>query len=195
MPRCGDSNGLERSQSIALVGACPPSAMVCSFFAKKEPKKFQRKRHGPATMPFCVFAGAGVRAHPNLRWRIGKTDGKTVSPGVFPGFCLRGYAPQPRPGYKARCKPTQRVGSEIHGPGTGAIAPPQAVPRASECGAFCLRGHAPQSRPRNKARCKNQRSALVPTFTAPEPGPLSGLPNLPSPLVGQKGTFRNRPGA
>ena len=150
---------------------------------------------------YIYFKSRGVRAHPNQRWRIGKTDGKTVSPGVFPGFCLRGYAPQPRPGYKARCKPTQRVGSEIHGPGTGAIWPPRAVPRASECGAFCLRGYAPQSRPQNIARCKNQREALVPLFTAPEPGPLGGVPNLPLPLVGQKGTYpgsanlpENRPG-
>ena len=72
---------------------------------------------------------------------------------------------------------------------------PQAVPRASECGVFCLRGHAPQSRPQIQARCKNQRSALVPKYTAPEPGPSGGLPNLPLPLVAQKGTFRNLPGA
>ena len=75
----------------------------------------------------------------------------------------------------------------------GPAGPLSRAPRLGSSGAFfrffCLRGHAPQSRPWNKARCKNQRSALVPTFTAPEPGPLSGLPNLPSPLVGQKGTY------
>ena len=60
---------------------------------------------------------------------------------------------------------------------------------------FCLRGHAPQSRPQIQARCKNQRRALVPKYTAPKPGPSGGLPNLPLPLVGQKGTFRNLPGA
>ena len=42
---------------------------------------------------------------------------------------------------------------------------------------------------------KNQRNALVPPYTAPEPGPLGGLPNLPLPLVAQKGTFRSLPGA
>ena len=46
------------------------------------------------------------------------------------------------------------------------------------------------SRPQNTARCKNQREALVPLFTAPEPGPLGGPP-----IFSQKGTFRNRPEA
>ena len=127
---------------------------------------------------FVFFAGAGVRARPNLRWRIGKTDGKTVSPGVFPGFF-----------------------DSTSSLGVSGACSPQAVPRASEYGAFCLRGHVPQSRPQNTARCKNQREALVPTYTAPEPGPLGRFSNLPLPLVGQKGTYPgsanlpgNRPG-
>ena len=57
---------------------------------------------------------------------------------------------------------------------------------------FCLRGYAPQARPQNQTRCKNQRSALVPTCTAPEPGPLGWLSNLPSFLVAQKGTGKGR---
>src|SRR5699024_8570944 len=56
------------------------------------------------------FAATGVRAHPNQKWSTAKTAGKTAFPGVFACGAM------PR-----RQKPTQRVGSAIHGPGTGAI--------------------------------------------------------------------------
>ena len=58
------------------------------------------------------FFVAGVRAHPNQRWRIGKTDGKTVFPGVFPGF-FDSTSPL----------------------GVLGVCNPQAVPRASEVAA------------------------------------------------------------
>ena len=58
------------------------------------------------------FTVAGVRARPNQRWRIGKTDGKTVSPGVFPGFF-----------------------DSTSSLGVLGVCNPQAVPRASEVAA------------------------------------------------------------
>ena len=77
----------------------------------------------------------GVRAHPNYKWSTAKTAGKTVSPGVFPRFGegdfffggLGDFLPAgPCPAIapiesSAMQKPTRSVGSEIHGPGTGAI--------------------------------------------------------------------------
>ena len=82
------------------------------------------------------FFGTGVRAHPNQRWRIGKTDGKTVSPGVFPGFF----------------DSTSSLGV------LGACSP-QAVPRASELAAtFSVpfwslkKEHIPAARARWKNR-------------------------------------------
>ena len=143
MPRCGDSHGFGRSQSIALVGACPPSAMICSFFAKKEPKKFQRKRHGPATMPFCVFCRSGGSGTPEFkvenrknRWknslsrrfsRFFRFDfsfgglGGVQPPSRAPRLGMRGFLPAglcpaiAPTEYSAMQKPTRSVGSPVHG--------------------------------------------------------------------------------
>ena len=122
------------------------------------PDNFHRRGQGARPTGPPQFPVAGVRAHPNLRWRIEKTDGKTVSPGVFPGF-FDSTSPL----------------------GVLGVCNPQAVPRASEVAArfsaaFCAvkKRHLPATR----------------TFRfTPEPGPLGGLPNLPSSLPGQKRTY------
>ena len=140
----------------------------------------RQRNSNQITRGYCAarkFSLAGVRARPNQKWSTAKTAGKTVSPGVFPRFGEGDF-------------PFGGLGGEY---------PPSRAPRLGSSGAFfrffCLRGYAPQSRPLNQARCKNQREALVPKYTAPEPGPLGGLPNLPLPLTGQKGTFRSLPAA
>ncbi len=90
-------------------------------------------------MPPAIFTATGVSGTPkNQRWRIGKTDGKIVSPGIFPRFFRFKFFL----GVLGACSP-------------------KPVPRASEVAAVLARGHAPQSRSQNQADAKTRASEIA----------------------------------
>ncbi len=123
-PNCGKQTGVFRSLRRGTVGAGYtrpgngtaatrwPGRRIRRPYGQPIHRQFPPAGSRPRPTAPRKFAVAGVRAHPNQRWRIGKTDGKTVSPGVFPGF-FDSTSPL----------------------GVLGVCNPQAVPRASEVAA------------------------------------------------------------